>query len=237
MDFGQLAFFAFMFFSFGMAVAYLVLKLAGYEKGGTNSSPENPPESQPGSYDVVHIRLEKASNTLLVDMSDGQRLELKLKKGVLIEPALTAATGMAAVSLSTLPAAPQIEEPLAPTPTPTSPLQANPPPAPILREPEIEKPKINVVDSFFRVVQSANLKAVNAPPLSIAQQIDAILQQQIANAPAKQRGLRLVDLADHTLGVQIDRQTYTGIDAVPDEDIRSLIQAAVAEWQAQNNQR
>jgi len=37
--------------------------------------------------------------------------------------------------------------------------------------------------------------------------------------------------------VQIDRQTYTGIDAVPDEDIRSLIQAAVAEWQAQNNQR
>jgi len=67
--------------------------------------------------------------------------------------------------------------------------------------------------------------------LSIVGQIDTVLQKRLMNSPLFKRGIRLQDSIRGGVDVYIGSQKYGTIDDVPDEDVKSEIRAAIAEWE------
>ncbi len=78
------------------------------------------------------------------------------------------------------------------------------------------------------------LPAVPAPvkeaPKSIVGQINDILQEKVEGTSFEYRRIRLVESPTGVM-VQVGPDKYADINAVPDEEIRSLIRAAAAEWE------
>lgn len=70
------------------------------------------------------------------------------------------------------------------------------------------------------------------PPLSIAEQIETLLQQRLAQS-AEFRGRKIHVKAALSGGVriQVDDRFYDGIDEVQDEAVRTLLQDVVREWE------
>jgi hypothetical protein len=65
---------------------------------------------------------------------------------------------------------------------------------------------------------------------SIVQQIDDVLQAKLAGTVFSQQDIHLLESPEGGVKIQIDRETYAGVDAVPDPEIQALIRQAVAEW-------
>lgn len=70
---------------------------------------------------------------------------------------------------------------------------------------------------------------------SIVEQIDAILQEKLADSALADKGIRLTEEPQHGVAVWVGLQRYAGIDAVPDAEIVKLIRASAAEWERQNS--
>jgi len=89
------------------------------------------------------------------------------------------------------------------------------------------KVSMNPIAAVQRVLQSSN-----KPPAvqSIIAQVDAILQEKIVGTPFEKQGIRLLEKPDHTMLIEVGLNKYDGIDAVPSQDVRDLIQSCVAEW-------
>jgi hypothetical protein len=68
-------------------------------------------------------------------------------------------------------------------------------------------------------------------PTSIVGQINLILQGQIANTPLAARGLVLMESASGGVNVYVGISKYEGLDEVPDEEVKTAIRAAIAEWE------
>jgi hypothetical protein len=83
-------------------------------------------------------------------------------------------------------------------------------------------PSINTVDVLARVLQP-ELKAPEPPPLSIAAQIDEILQEMLQSSPLASRLIRLIELPSKGVAVMVGLDRYESVEAVPDEDIRQMI--------------
>lgn len=79
-----------------------------------------------------------------------------------------------------------------------------------------------------RVVERANS---NPAFKSIVEQIDDILQVKLIASPFNDRGIGLVEGPDGMVIVKDGNNRYDGVDAVPDPEIKALIQRAVAEWE------
>jgi hypothetical protein len=94
----------------------------------------------------------------------------------------------------------------------------------------VEPVNMNAMDTISRAFQKPKPPA----PRSLAVQINDILQEGITGSELARRGLCLVDLPDHELGVLLDLHTYHGIDQVPDPAATQAIRAAVMEWQSRN---
>ncbi len=84
----------------------------------------------------------------------------------------------------------------------------------------------------LEIVKKAVTADVRLPEkkLSMAAQIDAILQGQLANTPLDEHGIRILDQPGHALAFEVGLNTYSSIEEIPDEDVRAAIRAAVAEW-------
>ena len=67
-------------------------------------------------------------------------------------------------------------------------------------------------------------------PKSMIQQINDILQDEIASSPTEKRGIRLMESADGSVRVLLGVQSYA-LDDVPDESVQTLIRKAVAIWE------
>jgi hypothetical protein len=67
--------------------------------------------------------------------------------------------------------------------------------------------------------------------LSIVQQIDSVLQKKLAGTPLEDKKISLKDSPQGAVEVHIGLQKYDSIDNVPDEKIRSIIRAAISEWE------
>lgn len=68
--------------------------------------------------------------------------------------------------------------------------------------------------------------------LSIVQQIDTVLQKKLVGTPLEDTGIRLQDSPQGEVEVYVGLQKYESIDEVADEKIRSMIRAAISEWES-----
>lgn len=84
----------------------------------------------------------------------------------------------------------------------------------------------------FKVVKQLNAMP-EAPELTIAQQIDNLLQDLTAVSPLTGRGLRVAGSPSGLVSFEFDGASYSDIDAVPDPAARDLLRAAVKRWEAQ----
>jgi hypothetical protein len=66
---------------------------------------------------------------------------------------------------------------------------------------------------------------------SIVEQIDEILQDMVAGTPLAEKSIRLVEEPTSGVIVWIGLEHFEGINNVPDIESRTIIQAAVREWE------
>jgi hypothetical protein len=71
----------------------------------------------------------------------------------------------------------------------------------------------------------------NFKSLSIVQQIDTVLQERLISSPLAGRGIRLQEAVHGGVEVYVGLQKFDDMDAVPDEEIKTAIRAAITEWE------
>ena len=125
-----------------------------------------------------------------------------------------------------------------PAPTPPSP----PPPAPVVETRQgatvtpVSPPASPVTPPAATVSKAATpaKKKADEPepaPTSIVDQINLILQARIANTPLASPGVALIESPTGGVLVYIGLDKYEGVDNVPDEEVKTAIRAAIAEWE------
>jgi hypothetical protein len=123
-------------------------------------------------------------------------------------------------------------EPPAPRVTPPAPAPfVSPPPSPA--PPILEQEPPQPVKPVSTSPVDALRRASKPPPayLSIIAQIDGLLQGMLAGTPLEKQGIALAESPDGSVLVRVGTNQYAGIDEVPDEEVRRVIRAAVAEWE------
>jgi hypothetical protein len=68
-------------------------------------------------------------------------------------------------------------------------------------------------------------------PTSMVGQINAILQQRIANTELSAPGIALMESASGGVNVYVGINKYEGIEDVPSEEVKAAIRAAITEWE------
>jgi hypothetical protein len=71
----------------------------------------------------------------------------------------------------------------------------------------------------------------STPANSIVAQIDTILQSRIAGTSLEERGVFLAQSPEGSVMVYVGLTKYLGVDQVPDEEIKTAIRSAIAEWE------
>ncbi len=121
---------------------------------------------------------------------------------------------------------PWLEAP-APGPHPAPPRPPQTPPArpappqearPVQSSRPVPLPKVEVDD-------------IVAAPQSIVEQVDSILQAQLAGSPMVGRGIRLQESPEGGVIVWVGIKKYEGVDEVPDDQIKAAIRAAISAWE------
>ena len=62
-------------------------------------------------------------------------------------------------------------------------------------------------------------------------QINTILQLRIANTPLSSQGVTIMESTSGGVIVYVGINKYEGIEDVPNEDVKTAIRAAIAEWE------
>jgi hypothetical protein len=196
------------------------------------------PVVEPGLEEVIRVWRETRSGMLKVEM-DGYRLQSAAEMSAPQRTRLRQAVTALRQWLGEIGRDQPVTGALHPvTPRPPTARPANPAPpvaggnATPLTEFQSNKINRNPVDIFARALQPAP-KAPEEAPGMIAQ-IDAILQTRLERNPMAGRAIRLTEGVDRSLVVWVGLDSYPGIDAVPDPEIRKLIKECVAEWERTN---
>ena len=71
----------------------------------------------------------------------------------------------------------------------------------------------------------------SAPANSIVSQIDSVLQARLEGTPLGERGIFLTQSAEGGVNVYVGLTRYSGVDDVPDPEIKAAIRAAISEWE------
>ena len=71
----------------------------------------------------------------------------------------------------------------------------------------------------------------SVPANSIVGQIDSVLQSRLEGTPLAERGIFLTQSPEGGVNVYVGLTRYSGIDDVPDPDIKAAIRAAISEWE------
>jgi hypothetical protein len=120
------------------------------------------------------------------------------------------------------PAAPVTTPPPPSKPAPASVHAASPAPQPVPVKPaQITSPAI---------VQNKKDEPSTGPTTMVGQ-INAILQERITGTKFANPGVVLLETPAGGVNVYVGLNKFEGIDSVPDEEIKSVIRAAIAEWE------
>lgn len=107
---------------------------------------------------------------------------------------------------------------------PAAPIQAQPAPAPAqAAEPRPVQP---VISTARKPEVEKNIKL-----LSIVQQIDTVLQARLVDTPLAKKGVRLQESLQGGVEVYVGLEKFSTVDDVTDEVIKTIIRAAIAEWE------
>jgi len=94
-----------------------------------------------------------------------------------------------------------------------------------------EQPKIDMMRGFRSLV-SNDLKTIEkSKPVSIVAMIDDFLQKRLAASPLSSREIRLEEGALGEVVVFIGKESFAGVEAVPDPEIQGIIRAAIKDWE------
>ncbi len=106
------------------------------------------------------------------------------------------------------------------------------PTVPILKPPVIVVPDepepVKPVEARIDILSKPKPKP---GPKSIVQQIDDILQEYVANSPMASIGIKLQETPQGVL-VWIGKESFQGVDTVPEGDAKKMIKAAVRDWES-----
>ncbi len=192
--------------------------------------------------DALRLLRDPASGKLMIEIGgqvfasarevrrpEHQRLLLGSTRDLLIF--LGQSRAAAALPAGPAPTETSAETPILPVaPTPAAPLTASPAPAPSSSA-ALRMPSMNPFQQL-KVMKEMNA-APEAPELTIAQQIDNLLQDLAAVSPLAGHGLRVAGSPDGLVSFELDGHTYADIDSVPNPAARDLLRAAVKRWEAQ----
>jgi hypothetical protein len=217
-----------MFFGYGFGL--FEGRGQGYKRRKTDEEKElkeKPPAPPPTPAAAVKVddpgmlRIKQESGNLTLDL-DGARVDTSalstdqrkrlIEVLTMIRPWLEGRAAPAAAPTSSTP-------PPSPKPAPVQPA-ASPPASSPPSQPAA--PKTPVIAKEDRPSTPAN---------SIVAQIDAILQIRIAGTSLEERGVFLAQSPEGGVMVYVGLNKYKGVDEVPDEEIKSAIRAAIAEWE------
>ncbi len=119
---------------------------------------------------------------------------------------------------------PPVPEPAFQEPILPEPVSPEPPPASFTTPAFTEEP-VTVISDFVPPILDSS------KPKSIVEQIDDILQSQLAGTALAGRGIRLSEIPGRGVVVRVGLDQYPDIDAVPEPQVRAAIQAAVSTWE------
>ena len=210
---------------------------------GTNSKGKNITQPDPNLAEVARLMRDKQTQDLVIGMNGktfraaseltpAQSRRLNFASSVLAKWLVTTSP---ALQPSEEPAVTPPEEALQedewlPAESVQEQAQYNHIP-PFMAEPVDE---VKPVSTKLQDVVGGILKPASAPApefKSIANQINDILQEMIADTPFDARGITVNDSPDHGVMVTLDGEKYPGVKDVPDEEVRNLIRSAVVEWE------
>jgi hypothetical protein len=113
----------------------------------------------------------------------------------------------------------------------TSPLLPSDQPRPAPVSPAPFTPKPSTQPAAPRASTIAKEDRPSAPANSIVTQIDTILQARLAGTPLGERGIFLTQSPEGGVIVYVGLTRYTGVDEVPDAEVKTAIRAAISEWE------
>ncbi len=194
-------------------------------------TPDAAPASSAYSLDALQLLRDPATGQLRVGIGsdvyasardvrrpEHQRLLLGSTRDLLIFLGQTRAA-------AALPAGPAPTVSGEPGPVPAQPISVvRPAPAPAATG-AMRLPSMNPFQQY-KVVKQLNA-VPEAPELTIAQQIDNLLQDLTAVSPLAGRGLRVAGSPEGLVSFELDGASYSDIDSVPDAGARDLLRAAV----------
>lgn len=208
----------------------------GYKKRRDEVSEERnvpvalPPVSRPVIVDDPGLlRLKSENNKLHLDM-DGQRVDTSV--------ALSPQLRKRLIDLLTL-IRPFLESgqpaQAAPTPAPVSPPASRfvpvTPAEQAMLASSTQPPKVEPVPARINFGALTKKKEELPAALSMIEQIDQILQLKLVNTPLASIGIKIQDAPGGGVMVFVGEKKYEAVGDVPDPAIKSLLQAAVAEWE------
>jgi hypothetical protein len=126
-----------------------------------------------------------------------------------------------------VPTVPPLPTPIAPAPTSALASVGTPPAIPA----SIDKPRIDLGRGWRTMLENdlgKKPEPLKAP--SIVAMIDDVLQKKLANSPLAEKRIRLEEGSVGEVVVFVGLTRYSGVDAVPDEEIKAIIRAAIADW-------
>ena len=191
------------------------------------------------AHEVLRVLRDNLTGRILIELG-GQRYtnlgdvrepELRQALQTILEDLDLLRGGLTAEPPSLLPPAGQLE--LAPPEQPAN-LPARPPAStpsrPAGGERTLPRPTMNP----FKQMAVLREMSKNPPPpeLTIAEQIEVVLQAHIQGTPLVERGLHMRPGPRGDAVFELDGESYTAVEALPDEAVRAVVRGAIAEWEA-----
>lgn len=212
----------------GFFTAYLFQSSKGEEKTASlEEAPQSPSSfKDPSAIEFARLLGRTGKPGLQIEM-DGQKYTSPEQIDETLRNRLRCAAQELSIWINPASGKPEEARHEKDAPPPPSSIRVNPP-APIKPAggSEVRPISMNPLDIFVPGGQSK----ADTRLKSLAEQIDEVLQEQIEGSELYS-GIHLADSPGKGLLVIIGSETYEGIEAIPNPDIRSLIKGAVQEWE------